>query len=122
MLFPDVTEILDDPEVGGGVAFQVIRTTNTRKINGVTQSKETFQATGNIQPAGKQTQASTPEDLLSEEIVIRSTFVFQTGVNNGNTFLGPDEVIYQGETWRITKVDNWSEWGFTTAYATKVMG
>ena len=40
MLNPDVTEILDDPEVGGGVSFQVKRTTNARVLGSVEQTTE----------------------------------------------------------------------------------
>ena len=122
MLNPDVTEILDDPEVGGGVSFQVKRTTNARVLGSVEQTTETFNATGNIQPETKTSQTSTTEDLLNEGIVIRSTFEFQTGSNNGGSFVETDEVIYDGQTWRVTSIENWSKWGFTVAHATKVMG
>lgn len=123
MLLPDVLEIIDDPEVGGGVEFQVIRTVTTRKLGTVENVTQTINATGNIQPEGKGIQASTLEDPMNEGIVIYSTFIFQTGENSGGiSFTGPDEVIWNGIRWRLTRVDNWADWGFTIAHAERVRG
>jgi len=122
MLNPDVTEILTDPEIGGGVMFQVVRTKNVRTGGAVTQTTETFTATGNIQPENKNSQSSTVEDQLSESIVIYTTFIFQIGVNDYTEFYGPDEVIYNGNRYRITSINDWKDWGFTIAHAEKVRG
>lgn len=122
MLMPDVTEIIDDPEVGGGQPFKVHRVTNTRVKGSVTRSVEVIDCTGNIQPQSLQTQPSTAEDERTETIVIYSRFVFSVGSNDGGvTFGGPDEVLYNGKTYRITSVNDWADWGFTIAYATRVM-
>ncbi len=136
MLAPDVLEILDDPEVGGGVPFQVRRVTNKRSLGSVTREPVIYDVTGNIQPENKSSQSSTAEDLLSESIVVYAAFVFQTGSNPGEpvvttvndeavsvaSFVGPDEILYNGHVWRVTQVQNWEEWGFSVAHATKVMG
>ena len=128
MLMPDVTPILDDPEVGGGQGFQVLRTRTTRTFNtqtqklGETPQTQTLNATGNIQPQTKNVQPSTAEDLLNEGIVVYSTFIFQTGSTDSTGFTGPDEILYNGIKWRVTQVDNWKEWGFNIAYATRVRG
>lgn len=121
MLMPDVTSILYDPEVGGGQPFQVIRNTSVRSRSGYTKTPETFDAVGNIQPQSDSAQASTPEDILTETIVIYSTFFFQKGSNNGDSIVEADIVLYDGFRWRVTSVDNWSKWGYSRAYATKVM-
>lgn len=122
MLMPDVTEILDDPEVGGGQPFQVVRYTSTRTLGAVTKTPQTFDLTGNIQPQDMSSQTSTSEDTLNETIVIYAVFAFQTGENDGGTtYTGPDEVLYDGKRYRVTRVNNWSKWGFSIAYATKVM-
>ena len=145
MLNPDVTEILDDPEVGGGIAFQVRRVLNKRTKGSVEREVTLLDATGNIQPQELNIQSSTVEDLLTEQIVIRSVFPFTVGENDGDltpvpvdpsattqegedppepqyvaTFCGPDEVLWNNKVWRVTRVENWSEWGFTVAYATRV--
>ena len=123
MLLPDVLEIIDDPELGGGVSFQVIRTLSSREVGTVVNNEVTIEATGNIQPQNKSTQSSTVEDNLSEGIVIYSTFIFQTGENNGGShFVGPDQIFWGGHRWRVTSVDNWENWGFTIARAEKVRG
>lgn len=122
MLDPDVLETLQDPEVGGGVAFQVKRRTITRDVGTDTPSDETFDVTGSIQPQEKGIQSSTAEDLKTEIIVVRAPFAFQTGSNNGKSVIETDEILWKGSVWRVTRVDDWSEWGFSTAYATKDMG
>ena len=122
MLLPDVTEIIDDPEIGGGQAFQVVRYTSTRTLGAITKTPKTYNLTGNIQPQDMSTQTSTSEDELNESIVIYAKFAFQAGENNGGTtYYGPDEIHYDGKRYRVTRVNNWSKWGFSIAYATRVM-
>lgn len=122
MLMPDVTEILNDPEVGGGQPFQVVRYATTRTLGSVTRTPETFDLIGNIQPQDMTSQTSTSEDELNETIVIYAIFAFQRGENDGGlTYTEADEVLYNGKRYRVTRVNNWSEWGFSIAYATRVM-
>ena len=120
MLLPDVTAILYDPEIGGGQAFQVIRTTGVRSRSGYTQTPTYFNATGNVQPQELSNQSSTAEDLLNESIVIYSTFSFQVGSNSVESIIEADIVIYDNKFWRVTRVNDWSKWGCTTAYATRI--
>lgn len=122
MLDPDVLEILDDPEVGGGVPFQVRRKTVTRDRGTDKVTEEIFDLTGSIQPQDKSNQSSTAEDLKTEIIVVRAVFEFQTGTNNGAIQTQTDEILWKNAVYRVTRVEDWSEWGFTTAYATKDMG
>ena len=121
MLMPDVTEIINDPEIGGGQPFQVRRVSNTRVLGGVTRNVETIDLIGNIQPQDMSSQSSTVEDTLNETIVIYANFGFQTGENTGDSpFTGADEILYDGKVYRVTSVNNWSEWGFSIANATRV--
>ena len=120
MLMPDVTAILDDPEVGGGQAFQVIRNASVRSMGGYTKTPMTYNATGNIQPQEMSNQSSTAEDLLNESIVVYSTFLFQTGSNSGTSIVEADIIVYDNLHWRVTRVDDWSKWGYSRAYATRV--
>jgi len=121
MLMPDVTDILDDPEVGGGVTFTVTRNKSVRNRGGYKKTPEKYTATGNIQPQDMNNQSSTAEDLLNESIVIYSTFLFQAGSNTGASIVEADVVSYNGLSWRVTRVDNWHDWGFSRAYATRIM-
>ena len=84
-------------------------------------TKDVFHATGNVQPQEKGNQASTTEDLLNEVIVIYSTFIFQVGSNDGVNIVESDIVKHNGKYYRVTKVDDWSQWGYTRAYATRIM-
>lgn len=120
MLMPDVTAILYDPEVGGGQAFQVLRTTAVRSRGGYTRSTQTLDAIGNIQPQEMSNQASTTEDLLNESIVVYSTFFFQTGSNSGGSIVEADIILYDNIHWRVTRVEDWAKWGYSRAYATRV--
>ena len=122
MLNPDVTEILVDPELGGGVPFTVIRTLNVRTGGNVRQTVQEINAVGNIQPENKSIQSSTTEDPLAESIVIYTMFIFQTGSNSYSEFTEPDEILYNGVKYRITSVNNWKEWGFTIGHAERVRG
>lgn len=120
MLMPDVTAIIDDPEVGGGQPFKVRRVTTTRTLGRTVTTPRLYDATGNIQPQELSTQTSTSEDLLTESIVIYTTFHLIAGVNDGGPITEPDEILYGGNVYRVTRVSNWSDWGFTIAYATRV--
>ena len=120
MLMPDVTAILYDPEVGGGVGFQVLRINAVRNRGGYDRNTSVYDAIGNIQPQEMSNQTSTSEDLLNESIVIYSTFLFQTGSNTGSSIVESDIVVYKNLHWRVTRVDDWMEWGYTRAYATRI--
>ena len=120
MLMPDVTAILYDPEIGGGVNFQVLRTTSVRSRAGYSKSTATYTATGNIQPQEMSNQSSTAEDLLNESIVAYSTFKFQAGASTGTSITEADIIVYDNLKWRVTRVNDWSKWGYTTAYASRI--
>jgi len=119
MLSPDVLEIIDDPEVGGDVPFTVVRKTQTRIRGGVSEGVRRFPATGNIQPENEGIQQTQGEDVLDEQIVIYTTFILQSGTRE-KSVLGPDEIVYNGNTYRVTRVDNYAAWGFTVGHATRV--
>ena len=119
MLMPDVLEIIDDPEVGGH-AFQVRRTTTSRTLGRVVNTSVIYDVTGNIQPQDMSAQTSTSEDLMTESIVAYAKFSFSAGFNSGEAFTGPDEILYNGKVYRTTHVSDWSDWGFSIAYATRV--
>lgn len=119
MLFPDVTEILVDPDIGGGLEFTAVRTTKHRTLRGEleTEIEETV-CRGNIQPAQPEDLEQMPqEDRKQTVIVIRSTFHFQLGSDGDGEYTLPDEVKFDGKRYKINRVDDWSPWGFTTAWA-----
>lgn len=120
MLNPDVLEIIDDPDLGGGVAFTVCRRQITRIKGSVNEVEEETVATGNIQPETKSNSPSDAEDLLDERITIYTRFILRIGGHvDGKTYLS-DEIIYNGVRYRVTSVNNWSQWGFTIGHATRM--
>lgn len=121
MLNPVVIELLDDPELGGGVPFLVVRETHRRSlIDDDSIDQVILRATGNIQPSQPDNLQMDPdEDVHNKEIVIRSTFKFQLGINGKTTHSPPDVVLWDGLVWDVMRVDDWAQWGFQTAYATE---
>lgn len=122
MLMPDVTAILDDPEVGGGVSFQVKRCQTVRSSPiEYTKNEVIYNVTGNIQPQDMSNQSSTAEDLLTEVIIAYSRFTFQVGSNSITQIIEADIILYDNKQYRVTRVDDWSKWGYTRAVATRIM-
>lgn len=126
MLNPDVTELLDDPELGGGVSFLVIREQRRRTLVAGSSEQVTITkitATGNIQPADIEALQLFPEEDRSDKvIVIYTKFAFQLGADGDSEYMPADIVIYDHMAWKVTRVNHWSKWGFTIAYATHVEG
>lgn len=111
MLQPEVVELLDDPELGGGIPFLIARTTVTRSLTAErTESIAYFRATGNIQPAQTDDLQLLPdENRQSKVIVIRSVFKFQIGSDGARTHIEPDVVLWDGAAWDVLRVDDWSK-------------
>lgn len=126
MLLPDVLEIIDDPELGGGEPLTVIRETRRRTLaagQSETVTRERIQITGNIQPASTEDLSRMTEEEQSERvIVIRAVFRFRIGSDDQSEYTASDLVIYLGDVYKVTRVDNWHQWGFTTAYAVHQKG
>lgn len=126
MLLPDVTEILDDPEIGGGQPFTVVRDTLRRTLSANAEEQRTrqrFAAAGNLQPAQTTDLQLLPDEDRSEEtLVIRSTFTFQLGTDGYAQYTLPDVVLYDRKVWKVFRIDPWQAWGFHTAYARCIRG
>lgn len=126
MLLPDVREVIDDPELGGGEPFTVVREVRKRTLTAgqnETVTRTRINLTGNIQPASTEDLQRLKEEEQSERvIVIRSLFQFSLGEDSGSGYTAPDLVIYLGEVYKITRVDQWTQWGFNTAYAAQQKG
>ena len=119
-LSPDVTEILDDPDVGGGQPFVSIRTIRRRTLrSGTDEQIIRTPCTGNVQPNGMQQVNHTDQEGSHDvDIVVRSKHLFELGRElEDGIYQLDDELEWHGKRYRVTSVDDWSEWGFTTAYA-----
>lgn len=120
MLNPEVIELLDDPDLGGGVVFTVKRTTRKRSlISTDTLTTDYLRGTGNIQPAQPDDIQLLPDENKHKKvIVIYSTFNFQLGEDGDAKHTEADVVLFDGHAWDVLQVNNWSKWGFHVAYAT----
>ena len=120
-LLPDITGLLDDPDVGGGQAFVIIRTTvQRRKGRASTPTVERIPATGSVQPVSENQLEQLPEgDRDQADYIIRSTTPFQDGSSSGTETVLPDEIEYDGERYKLLKTKEWHKWGMHVAIVTR---
>lgn len=115
----DVMSALFDPELGS-TSFTVERITYTRGREGTASRSVTEQATGCIHPGTAETLKLLPEEERQEAcIVIYTDYPLSTGIpeDAGASFIGADRIHWNGQTWRVVKVRDWSAFGYVQAYA-----
>ena len=109
-----------DPELGC-TAFSVERITYTRTRSGTEAHSRTFQAAGCVHPGTPETLQLLPEEEKAEEfIVIYTDHPLSAGIpeeNGSSTFTGADRIHWNGQTWRVVRVRDWSVFGYVQAYA-----
>lgn len=116
---PDVTELLHDPELGGGRPFYIVR----RHENRVTgqRREEWLEALGNVQAAGQDALAQLPEgDRYQGVKVFRTDTLFQMGSDQGEWFTYKDEIRYKGKAYTVLAIDDWQDYGMHFAYGTQM--
>lgn len=120
MVMPDVSELFLDPEVGGGQAFQMERTSGEKSGGQKVDAAPTiFNAVGSIQPAQpKELERLPEEDRIKAVVAVRSTFKFQMGITDGKAYTNADVILSGGNRYRILKLDDWSAYGWSCAFAT----
>lgn len=120
-LLPDITSLLDDPDVGGGQPFIILRTTiRRRKGRPVDPETEEIPATGSVQPVGDDQLEQLPEgDRDKADYIIRSRKPFQNGSSSDTETVLPDEILYNGERYKLLKTRNWDRWGMCVAIVTR---
>lgn len=119
---PDITMLLDDPDVGGGQEFTILRIT-TGRVKGRDQvlNKQTIHATGSVQPADQNALEQLPEaDRENDVKIFRTTEPIQDGSTDGEGSTLSDELIYNGDHYKVLKTKDWSQWGMYVAFATKI--
>ena len=110
---------LFDPELGS-TSFTVERITYTRGREGTASRSVTEQATGCIHPGTAEALKLLPEEERQEAcIVIYTDYPLSTGTpeDAGASFTGADRIHWNGQTWRVVKVRDWSAFGYVQAYA-----
>ena len=115
----EITYIFSDPEMGS-VSFAVERITYTRSREGTASRSVTEMARGCIHPGTAEALRLLPEEEHNEQyIVVYTDYALSTGTleNAGASFTAPDRIHWNGQTWRVIKVRDWSPFGYVRAYA-----
>ena len=117
----DVSAALTDPDLGF-TAFTVQRTTYRLQNGESVPSVQTLPASGCIHPGTPEMVQLLPEEERHEEfIAVYTDFPLHLGENSGGvTYTVPDRILWNGETWRVIRVRDWSVFGYYQALAVKM--
>ena len=115
------TDLLSDPELGSA-AFTVVRTVYHRRDGTFVPLTTTrTAAVGCVHPEAPETLSLEPEEDKKEtRLVIYTPFPLSTGRNDGITWQAADQILYDGFTWRVISVKDWSPFGFVKAVCVKI--
>ena len=107
----DISSALTDPDLGF-TAFTVQRTTFSIQNGMAVPSVQTLDTSGCMHPGA-------PEEEQREEfIAVYTGFALSAGENDGGeTWTAPDRILWNGETWRVAQVRDWSVFGYVQALA-----
>ena len=114
--------VMFDPELGS-TSFIVERVTYTRSREGTTSRSVTAQMRGCVHPGTAETLKLLPEEEKNDQfIVIYTDYLLSTGTpeDAGASFVGADRIQWNGQTWRVVKVRDWSAFGYVQALAVKM--
>ena len=119
----DIMSAIFDPELGC-TAFTVERITYTRGRSGTTSRSTTTQAMGCIHPGTPEMIRLLPEEEREEQfIAIYTDYALSTGTpeSTGASFMGPDRIHWNNQTWRVVRVRDWQMFGYYQAYAVRMI-
>lgn len=115
----DISSAILDPELGC-TAFTVERITYARTRSGTGIHSRTDQAQGCIHPGTPEMLQLLPEEEKKETyIVIYTDYALSTGTSEdaGASFVGPDRIHWNNQTWRVVRVRDWQGFGYVQALA-----
>ena len=113
----DIASAIFDPELGC-TAFTVERITYTRTAEGTTSRSRIFSALGCVHPGTPEMIRLLPEEEQHETfIAVYTDFALSLGEDQGSAYTGPDRIRWNGETWRMVQVRDWSGFGYCQALA-----
>ena len=119
----DITSAVFDAELGC-TAFTVERITYTRSRSGTTSRSTTARAMGCIHPGTPEMIRLLPEEEREEQfIAIYTDYALSTGTpeSTGASFMGPDRIHWNNQTWRVVRVRDWQMFGYYQAYAVRMI-
>ena len=115
----DITSAIMDPELGC-CAFTVERILYTRDVDGTTSRSQTCQAMGCVHPGTPEMIQLLPEEDRHETfIAVYTDFALSLGEDHGSTYSAPDRIHWNGQTWRVVRVRDWSMFGYRFALAAR---
>ena len=117
----DVSAALTDPDLGF-TAFTVQRIMYRLQNGESVPSVQTLPASGCIHPGTPEMVQLLPEEERHEEfIAVYTDFPLSLGENVGGAeYSVPDRILWNGETWRVVRVRDWSVFGYYQALAVKM--
>ena len=117
----DIMFALTDPELGF-TSFSVLRTTYRRQNGTSVPAVQTLSASGCIHPGPPEMLQLLPAEERQEEfIAVYTDFALSLGANGGGVmYTAPDRILWNGGTWRVVKVQDWSAFGYFRAIAVKL--
>ena len=116
----DITSAIFDPELGCS-AFTVERITYTRTAEGTASRSRIFSAIGCVHPGTPEMIRLLPEEDQHEHfIAVYTDFALSLGTDQGSIYTGPDRIRWNGETWRVVRVRDWSGFGYCQALAVRL--
>ena len=118
----DITPAIFDPELGC-TGFTVERITYTRGRSGTTSQTAIAQAMGCIHPGTPEMVQLLPEEEREEQfIAIYTDYALSAGMpeNSGASFIGPDRIHWNNQTWRVVRVREWRMFGYCQVYAVQM--
>jgi len=117
-----VIDAIFDPELGY-TAFTVERITYTRAIGSTSSRSATSQAMGSIHPGSPEMMQLLPEEERTDAfIAVYTDFALSTGTDTGRSasWQAPDRIRWNGHTWRVVRVRDWSTFGYYQALAVRM--
>ena len=117
----NVSDAIMDPDLGY-TAFTVQRTTYRHQNGSSVPSNQTFSAAGTIHPGTPEMIQLLPEEERHEEFIdIHTDFPLSLGENSGGeSYTTPDRITWNGKSWRVLKVRDWSAFNYYQCLAIRV--
>ena len=117
----DILSAIRDPELGAA-GFQVIRPMCTVSQGETTRTAQVFPAVGCIHPGTPDVLKLLPEEERHETLIeIYTAFPLSLGENGGGAgYSAPDQILWNGETWRVVRIRDWLSFGYIQALAVRM--
>lgn len=116
MLMPDVTQLLEDDDLGAQQFTITRRTGQWDEGDFVVKSTETITATGIIQPPSSEELSFFPEGERRKGLIAIWT---KTPMHLTEGEEITDDVTWRSEQYKVIRIDRWSDYGYCVAYAQK---